>query len=121
MDKISMCDPPQETESVVSSGDRLTIETIGDFIQSLRQGLNEARTVLVEFNPDVELDMTALQVLCSACKTAAAEGKNFKYRGLFPQALQELSVAAGAERHEHCSIDNTSCFRQLGGATTWEN
>ena len=99
----------------VSSGDRLTIETIGDFAEHLRQGLSEGESVFIEFQDDVELDITALQVLCSACRTAAAAGKKITCRGSLPDSLRRLAVIAGSERHDHCKINSTSCFRKLGG------
>ena len=121
MKKPPMIIQPQDNERVVSSGRRLTIETITDFIQCLRNGLAEATTVVIEFEPNVEMDITALQALCSACKTAAAEGKQLIPRGSPPLALLDLVVAAGAENHEECSLDTTFCFRQFGGTNTWAN
>ena len=103
-------------ERVIDSGDRLTIETIADFVQQLRSGLAETATVVVEFRENVEMDITALQVFCSACQTAAAAGKKFMYRGPLPASLLHLAVVAGSERHDHCKIDNPSCFRKLGGS-----
>jgi hypothetical protein len=105
----------RHNERVISSGDRLTIETIADFAQQIRNGLAEATTVVVEFGENVEMDITALQVFCSACQTAAAAGKKFMYRGPLPQTLLHLAAAAGSERHDHCKIDNLSCFRKFGG------
>jgi len=110
------------SEIVINSGDRLTIETINAFAQLIRQGLAaEATTVVVEFEPAMEMDITALQVLCSACHTAAARGKRFIHRGQPPKALLDLSAAAGAERREPCSTNNTFCFRQFGGERKWQS
>jgi len=103
-------------ERVIISGDRLTIETIADFAQQLRHGLAEAATVVIEFHENVVMDITALQVFCSACRTAAAAGKNFIYRGPLPATLLQLAVVAGSERHDPCKIDNPSCFRKFGGS-----
>jgi len=121
MESITANSSEQGNECVISSGDRLTIDTIADFIGRIRTGLTEASTVVVEFNPEVEMDITALQVFCSACKTATAEGKRFIHRGSVPQALLDLSTAAGAERFGHCTNKNNACFRQFGGETKWQN
>ncbi len=106
----------RHNERVIKSGDRLTIETIADFAQQLRHGLAEAATVVIEFHENVVLDITALQVFCSACQTAAAAGKKFMYRGPLPATLLHLAVVAGSERHDHCKIDNPSCLRKFGGS-----
>ena len=118
---LTMNDSQQQTEKVIGSGGRLTIETIADYLQRIRTGLAEADTVVLEFEPEVEMDITALQVLCSACKTAAASGKRCLHRGPTPKALIELAAAAGAERHIPCGNHNESCFRQFGGANKWQN
>jgi ABC-type transporter Mla MlaB component len=102
-------------ETTINSGERLTIETIGDFAALLRQSLGEKDTVFIEFDKNVELDITALQVLCSACQTAAAAGKKVMCHGPLPDSLRQLAATAGSERHDHCKIDSTSCFRKLGG------
>lgn len=104
----------QDQEIVISSGDRLTIENITDLVQRIRVGLAGASTVVIDFQPNVLMDITALQVLCSACKTASAEGKQFTYRGPLPELLLELAPLTGtitAPRGENA----TSCFRQFEG------
>jgi hypothetical protein len=111
----------QNKEIVITSGPRLTIETTADFVQRIRQGLADAETVVIEFAPEVEMDITALQVFCSACRTAATEKKRFTHRGPVPKALIDLATAAGSERHDPCSNNNQSCFRQFEGVSTWEN
>lgn len=118
MDKVqnALNGTQPENERVINSGDRLTIETISDFARQLRAGLSESNTVVVEFNDNVEMDITALQIFCSACKTASAAGKKFLHRGPLPTAMLQLAAAAGSERHDHCAIDNISCFRKFGGS-----
>jgi anti-anti-sigma regulatory factor len=101
---------------VIPSGDRLTVETIADFAERIRSGMAEANTVIIEFAENVELDITALQVFCSACRTASAAGKQFLYRGPLPETLLHLAATAGSERHDYCKTNNPSCFRQFGGS-----
>jgi len=96
-------------EIVISSGKRLTIDTAADFTQRIQKGLSAAGSVAVAFDADVEVDITALQVLCSACKTAAAEeGKTFSYRGELPKTLVDLITACGAGFHGLCKHNNSS-------------
>ncbi len=103
------------TERVINSGERLTVETIADFAKAVQTGLTETSTVVINFNPQVEVDITALQVFCSSCHTAVSLGKKIIYRGTLPDSIQRLSVAAGAERQDFCKNNNTSCFRIAGG------
>ena len=105
--------PPSEI--VIDSGERLTIETIAGFIQQVRNAMNVADTIVIEFHPDVEMDITALQVFCSAHTTATSNGKNLIHRGPIPKIMMELAMSAGAERCDHCINNRQHCFRQLGG------
>src|SRR6185369_5580573 len=86
-------------EIIITSGDRLTIENAADFARLVREALEASKNVAVEFEPALEIDITGLQILCSACKTAAAVGKTFSYHGPQPEALAALISASGAERH----------------------
>lgn len=121
MEQMAQKNSQHDTERVIGSGARLTIETIAAFVQLIQKGLAETTTVVIEFEPDVEMDITALQVFCSACRTAEAEGKQFIHRGLLPKALLDLGTAIGSERHEQCKINNEFCFRKLGGMEQWKS
>lgn len=91
---------------LINSGARLTIDNIAEFAKLLKAGLDEASEVVVSFDPGLEADMTAMQVLCSAHRTAATTGKVFARRGEMPKALRDLVVAAGSERHRPCTYNN---------------
>jgi hypothetical protein len=108
---------PDSAETLIlDSPAQLTIETIGDFAAKIRAALSERTAVALRFSAEVELDITALQLLCSACKTAGEAGKSFSYHGPLPQALLSLAAASGAERHDKCPIDSSNCFRKFGGS-----
>jgi anti-anti-sigma regulatory factor len=101
---------------VISSGDRLTIENAAEFSRIAKEALETANLVAVEFEESAEFDITGVQVLCSACKSAAQFGKIFTYHGAQPQALKELIAACGAERHAVCKHNNDSTCIWFGGA-----
>lgn len=103
-------------EVIVTSGDRLTIETAAEFSRVVREALESSNTVTIEFDPAVELDITGIQILCSACKSAAQSGKNFSYHGVLPKALAEQIDASGAERHTVCKHNNNNICSWFGGA-----
>jgi anti-anti-sigma regulatory factor len=101
----------------ITSGDRLTIETAADFARVVRESLNSSHLVAIEFEPAMEIDITGLQILCSACRSAANSGKIFVYRGLQPQALTDLITSSGAERSTICKHNNNSTCIWFGGAS----
>ncbi|RJX26206.1 MAG: hypothetical protein C4531_16010 [Desulfurivibrio sp.] len=103
---------------IISSGKRLTIETAADFTQRIQKALSSAVSVAVTFDAGVEVDITALQVLCSACKTAAAEeGKTFSYCGELPRALVDLITTCGAGFHGLCKQNNSRICIWFGDGT----
>jgi anti-anti-sigma regulatory factor len=102
---------------ILDSPAQLTIETVGDFAAKVRAAINERTAVAIRFPATVELDITALQLFCSACKTAGEAGKSFTYHGPLPEALYKLSAESGAERHDRCAIDSSACFRKIGGSS----
>jgi anti-anti-sigma regulatory factor len=102
-------------EYVISSGDRLTIETAGDFARLIREGLEASQKVSVEFEPEVAIDITGVQILCSACKTAAANGASFSFQGVRPRSLTDIIEACGAERRAACKQNNNSNCIWFGG------
>ena len=102
-------------EILITSGGRLTIEDTAEFAQLIQAGLAEAQAVSVQFDSDLVADITVLQVLCSACKTAASGGKSFFCHGAIPKALVDLVAAAGAERHGKCKQNNDGLCPWFGG------
>lgn len=100
---------------IVTSGARLTIENAAEFSRILREALEASRTVALEFEPEVEIDITGVQVLCSACKSAAESGKTFSYHGLRPQAMADIITSSGAERNSVCKHNNNSTCIWFGG------
>ena len=102
-------------EIIVTSGDRLTIENAAEFSRLIHEALEVAHVVAVEFEPTVEIDITGIQILCSACKSAANSGKIFSYHGSQPQALADIIKNSGAERHAACKHNNDSNCIWFGG------
>lgn len=99
----------------VSSGERLTIENAADFATCIREALAASPRVAVEFAATVEVDLAALQILCSACKTAAAEGKSLTHQGPATEFWRQLIVSAGAERLGSCRHNNNNPCIWFGG------
>lgn len=101
---------------IVASGGSLTIETSAEFSRIVREALEMSENVLIEFDPAVKVDITGVQILCSACKSAAQSGKTFSFIGRQPQALADMIAASGAERHTFCKHNNNNTCNWFGGA-----
>ncbi len=103
-------------EIIITSGARLTIENAANFALLVSEALDASDVVAIEFEPEVEIDITGLQILCSACKSAAQNGKVFSYHGLQPPALADLIASSGTGRHAGCKHNNNSNCIWFGGA-----
>ena len=103
-------------EIIITSGDRLTIENAAEFSRIVREALEASTNVAIEFEPAVEIDITGVQILCSACKSAAQSGKTFSFHGSRPQALADIISISGTERNAICKHNNDSTCIWFGGA-----
>ncbi|MDD2898929.1 MAG: STAS domain-containing protein [Desulfuromonadaceae bacterium] len=115
------CSVREDGQMVITSGDRLTIECAAEFSRCISEAFEASQVVAVEFDPAVEIDITGVQVLCSACKSAAQSGKKFSYHGPQPQALTDIIASSGAERNAACKHNNDSLCIWFGGSNSWQN
>ena len=99
----------------IHSGPRLTIENAAGFADCISGALAAGPKVTVEFAAALEADLTALQILCSACKTATAAGKIFTPQGVRPEGLSKLIAAAGAEQTGSCTQNHDNLCIWFGG------
>jgi anti-anti-sigma regulatory factor len=116
MDKKTLSAMSREDGSIIiSSGGDLTIANAALFVGCIWDALATSRQVVIEFDADVEVDVTTLQVLCSACKTAAATGRTLAHQGPGTKSLRRLSATAGAERLDRCRHNNDNPCIWFGG------
>jgi anti-anti-sigma regulatory factor len=101
---------------VITSGNSLTIENAAEFSRLLREAIEAAKLVAIEFEPGVAIDITGVQAICSACKSAVQGGKVFTYHGPQPQAMTDIISSSGAGRHAACKHNNNSTCIWFGGA-----
>ncbi len=101
---------------VITSGNSLTIENAAEFSRILREALDAAHVVAIEFEADVAIDIIGVQILCSACKSASGSGRKFTYSGPQPQGLTDIIFSSGAERYAACKHNNDSTCIWFGGA-----
>jgi anti-anti-sigma regulatory factor len=111
----------QGSEGVIRIGPRLTIETVSDCAQQLRQLLAENDTVVMEFESEIEMDITALQLICSASTTAAGEDKRLVCREPLPVCLTDLAISAGVQCRDRCGKHPQPCFLALTGGDAWQS
>ena len=116
MENQSFSSQSHEDGSItINSGDRLTIENAADFISCISTALAASQHVALEFNLVVDVDITALQILCSACKTATEEGKTFTHLGSLSAPWRQMVISTGAGRHVSCKHNDSNPCNWFGG------
>lgn len=83
----------------------LTVRRIGELKIEVQGALQGAAGVSIKIAPDAVCDLTLLQLLCSAHRTASQQGKTLKIAGPFPEQFKMVLLLAGFSRHIGCALD----------------
>lgn len=93
-----------EITTLLWSGD-LTVRRISELKNEVEGALQGAGGVSIKIAPDAVCDLTVLQLLCSAHRTASQQGKMLKIAGTFPESFRKILLLAGFSRHIGCALD----------------
>lgn len=101
----------QNNEARLIFSGSLTFEAIKEMQAALADILGEAEIVTLDVSTVEETDLSCLQLLCSAHRTAGALGKNLRLAWNRSAPFNQVAQAAGYERHTGCCLDRTkSCL-----------
>ncbi|HEY3309888.1 MAG TPA: STAS domain-containing protein [Desulfuromonadaceae bacterium] len=101
--------------STVTISGVLKIEAAAELHQTLVEALAESQQVVLDAKLLEEMDMSILQAVCSACKTAAAGKKSFTFDGELPVCMATLNSGIGTYQGLSCRQNNDEACRWLGG------
>ncbi len=101
--------------TVVLTGE-LNIETAAELQRTLRGAFSEFPLVSLDARQLEGLDVSILQTICSACKSAAASGRRFVLEGELPACMKALAGDIGAHRESPCRQNNSEPCLFLRGA-----
>jgi len=93
----------------------LTIPYAGQFRGALLDALDGAGRVIVSLEGVTAMDITGLQLLCSAHRTATAREKGFGIEGTTNPAVTQAAGLAGFRRHVGCAVDVGKSCVWIGG------
>jgi anti-anti-sigma regulatory factor len=89
----------------------LTLPNAAKLKKILIKALINADAVTIQFGDVQDLDLSCLQLLCSAHRSAVRLKKQIRFEGSLPKILQETADAAGYLRLKGCQLDSEkSCF-----------
>lgn len=90
----------------------VTIETAGELKEALLNAFEMKADLLVDCSGAKEVDLSTLQLLCAAHRTARSLGRNMTLDGHSENAFARAVVQAGFPRQRDCllSPDAKSCL-----------
>jgi len=89
--------------ATVILGEELTIETCAEFKQALTDALDTARQVVLDARQLRQVDIASLQLICSACRSAASKGRSLCFENEIPDCMKSLRTTIGAYRGLPCN------------------
>ena len=99
-----------DTRIVLLEGD-LTLPQAPEIRTAFMKALVEADDVLICFGNVRELDLSCLQLLCSAHRSAARLKKRVRFEGDVPKKLYDAADIAGYSHLKGCKFDaGKSCL-----------
>ena len=99
-----------DTRIVLLEGD-LTFPQAPEIRTAFMKALVEADDVLIRFENIRELDLSCLQLLCSAHRSAARLKKRVRFEGDVPRKLSDAADTAGYSHLKGCKLDTgNSCL-----------
>ncbi len=96
--------------TITLDGD-LTVQRAEELRMLLIRGIIDADRVQVDFGPVTDADLSCLQLLCSAHRSAGRMQKDVSLSGAWPAAFTRVVDEAGYARLSGCKLDvNHTCL-----------
>lgn len=93
----------------------ISIENVTQLHSALIDALSASKQVVLDVGKVEAIDMTTMQIFCSACKTAAANNLAFLVKGDYPDCMKTFSSDIGAQTGIDCPHNNNVTCICFGG------
>lgn len=108
---MSSTEKTADGRHVITLDGDLTLQNAEELRSLFVKALVEADLVAVRFGDVREADLSLLQLLCSAHRSAVRLKKQVRLEGAFPKVFLDRADAAGFTRLKGCKPENKkSCF-----------
>ncbi|MFH0724820.1 MAG: STAS domain-containing protein [Pseudomonadota bacterium] len=103
--------PSPDDGRVLTLRGELTIARAEELKAALSESLQGAASVRIQLADVGAVDLSCLQLLCSAHRTAAVLGKSLTLEGEVPPMIRETMKYAGFTRQKGCAFSpHTNCL-----------
>lgn len=113
--KITKTVSADGSTATVSVSGALTIENCGEFHSVLADALNGTQRVALDMRRLEGIDITALQIICSTCKTASKQDCTFVCEAGIPASMASFGINIGASRGAPCNQNKNEACIWFGG------
>jgi anti-anti-sigma regulatory factor len=98
-------------EATITLEGELTLPRVEELKNAFLQALVKGDTVAIRFGTVQDVDLSGLQMLCSAHRSAVRMKKKVRVSGAMPKILRDAAEAAGYMRLKGCKLDfENSCL-----------
>ena len=102
-----------ESVTSVAINGAMTIDNVGEIRGGLLTAFGRGKNVELSLEGVTDLDLTGLQLLCSAHRTSLAGGLGFSIVGREEGPVSSVAKSSGMLRHVGCADDT-------GGSCVWK-
>lgn len=100
----------QNGKTITLDGE-LCIQNADEFRTLLMESIGVADTITMNVASVTEIDLSCLQLLCAAHRTAIRQNKSLALDRQWPESCALMIEKAGYARHNGCSLDkNRGCL-----------
>lgn len=101
--------------ATVSMSGNMTIESITELHRALREGLDSYQRLTLDVHQLSSIDLPAMQLLCSACRTAAARQRIMLSGTDLPECMMSTGRNLGASPGLPCNQNSNDPCIWFGG------
>ena len=113
---ITMVTPEGEpTVTVLCVSGAMTIQYAGELKNALLHALENYEQIRLDVGKVSAVDLSGLQLICSAHRTSIQLNKQFAFNGAGSEVLKSVGSEAGFPRHVGCSQDKGHTCIWVGG------
>ena len=94
---------------------RLAIDTTPELLALLRSQISAVSRTKLNVAALTDVDLSGMQLICSACRTAQENGNSFNFSGGLAPCVQEAIIAVGLQRHTTCKHNTNNPCLWCGG------
>ncbi len=110
--------PPSECRELAINGE-MNIQKIAEIREAICDAFSASDSVVLDLQGVTEIDLTGLQLICSAHISSITKGKGFSVKFPADESITNVAGDAGFGRHKGCAGDvNHTCI-WTGGEERW--